>query len=372
MGIKLTNEEFKKRLIEKGYEDYTPLDKYKGLKVKIGFKHNICNENWEVTPDNLLNSNVQCPYCQGVRTSIFKIKEKVKKELGDEYEYVKGYVNDKTEMTVKHKTCNTEYEIKPNQLKHKTGRCPNCFDIKKVKRELLYTELEFKNEIEKITNGEYSVLEPYKGTSVKILFKHNVCKHTWKVRPDNFIGKGSRCPKCVDYGTSNTTNGVKQTVYDLVGDEYRVVGEYKNALTKIDMLHAVCNNVYPVRPCDFKDGNRCPYCKRSTGEEAIMKFLEENKITYKPEYKFEDCKDKNPLPFDFAVLEDEKIKCLIEFDGLQHFKPIEYFGGQETYEKQVLHDKIKEDYAKNNNIQLIRISEIEDIEKMLEFLKGCD
>lgn len=368
MGIKLTDEEFKKKLIEKGYIDYTPLDEYKGLKTKIRFKHNVCDESWDVLPDNLLNRNVQCPYCQGLRTSESKIKEKVKNELGNEYEYIKGYVNNKTEMTIKHKTCNTEYEVKPNQLKYKTGKCPNCFDIKKVEGKLLYTELEFIEKIQDLTNDEYSVLESYKGTNVRILFKHNICNHTWKVRPDNFIGKGSRCPKCVDYGTSYTTEDFKQTIYDLVGDEYEVVSEYINAHTYINIKHVKCNNTYPVRPCDFKDGNRCPYCKRSTGEEAIIKFLEENKIAYKPQYKFKDCKDKNPLPFDFAILENQEVKYLIEFDGLQHFEPIEYFGGQESFEKQKLHDKIKEEYAKNENIPLIRINKIEDIKDRLKFL----
>lgn len=370
MGIKLTDEEFKKRLIEKGYIDYTPLEEYTNLKTKIKFKHNICNENWIVSPDHLLNRNVQCPYCQGRRLSEMMIKQKVKDNLGEEYKYINGYVNEHTKMVVKHITCNTEYEVKPNQLKYKTGLCPTCFEIKENDSKLLYTELEFKKKIEELTYNEYSVLEEYKGTNTKILFKHVSCKHTWKVTPDNFIRNNSRCPKCRTYIGQKISNleTFKEEVKDLVGDEYKVVGEYKNALTKINIFHTVCNNTYPVRPCDFKDGNRCPYCKRSTGEEAIIKFLEENKITYKPQYKFKDCKDKNPLPFDFAILENQEVKYLIEFDGLQHFEPIEYFGGQESFEKQKLHDKIKEEYAKNENIPLIRINRIEDIKDRLKIL----
>ena len=45
----------------------------------------------------------------------------------------------------------------------------------------------------------------------------------------------------------------------------------------------------------------------------------------------------------------------IEYDGEQHFKPIEYFGGEAHFKIQQKHDKIKDDFCKENGISLLRI-----------------
>ena len=48
-------------------------------------------------------------------------------------------------------------------------------------------------------------------------------------------------------------------------------------------------------------------------------------------------------------------KYLIEFDGIQHFQPIEYFGGITEFKERKQNDEIKNNYCKINNIPLIRI-----------------
>ena len=49
----------------------------------------------------------------------------------------------------------------------------------------------------------------------------------------------------------------------------------------------------------------------------------------------------------------------IEVDGEQHYRAINFFGGEENLEYNQLHDKIKSDYCKENNLPLIRISYID-------------
>lgn len=78
--------------------------------------------------------------------------------------------------------------------------------------------------------------------------------------------------------------------------------------------------------------------------------------------KFEDCKDKKPLPFDFYL--PNNVIC-IEYDGEQHTKPIDYFGGIESYECTVRHDKMKNEYCKNNGISLLRIPYNKNVEEEL-------
>lgn len=62
-----------------------------------------------------------------------------------------------------------------------------------------------------------------------------------------------------------TTAEFKQEVYDLVGDEYTVLGEYKNERTPITLRHNVCNYEWDTTtPHDFlcksKKHSRCPQC----------------------------------------------------------------------------------------------------------------
>lgn len=90
----------------------------------------------------------------------------------------------------------------------------------------------------------------------------------------------------------------------------------------------------------------------SVGERLIKSILDENKISYIYNYRFENCRDKLPLPFDF-YLPDYNI-C-IEYDGIQHFKSIDFFGGEEYLIKTQLHDHIKNQYCLDNGIELIRL-----------------
>lgn len=113
-------------------------------------------------------------------------------------------------------------------------------------------------------------------------------------------------------------------------------------------------------------GTGCIICNMSKGERKIMSFLIKNNINFIYQYPLDDCRHKLPLPFDFAILENNK-KVLVEFDGEQHYLPKEFFGGESEYKKRKKLDQIKNDYCQNNNIDLIRIPywEINNIEKIL-------
>ena len=102
----------------------------------------------------------------------------------------------------------------------------------------------------------------------------------------------------------------------------------------------------------------------------VSKFLKENNINYKIQYRFKDCRYKLPLPFDFYLPDHN---TCIEYDGEQHFSSNCYFGGKERnneqlFEKIKIRDNIKNEYCKNNGIQLVRIKYTESIPKKLNFL----
>jgi len=108
----------------------------------------------------------------------------------------------------------------------------------------------------------------------------------------------------------------------------------------------------------------------SKGEHKIRNYLIEQKIKYNLQKKFDDCKNVRPLPFDFYI---PKYNILIEFNGIQHYEPINHFGGEEKLKIQKQNDEIKKKFAKENGYNLIVISyEKEDsIYKILDkYFKG--
>ena len=58
--------------------------------------------------------------------------------------------------------------------------------------------------------------------------------------------------------------------------------------------------------------------------------------------------------------------CLVELDGIQHFKPVQRFGGVDRFEMQKKLDGIKNNYCLENNIRLVRLTKIKDIDEFFE------
>jgi hypothetical protein len=155
---------------------------------------------------------------------------------------------------------------------------------------------------------------------------------------------------------------------DLSGQIFGKLTVLERCEDKIDLneYHSVqflcrceCGRVTKVLSSNLKSGNTqsCGFCgNNSHGNIAIEKLLTNNNIPFEREKRFETCKDKNCLPFDFYI----NNQYLIEFDGKQHFtNQNTFFNSEETQR----HDKIKNEWCKNNNIPLIRIpyTHLEDL-----------
>lgn len=134
----------------------------------------------------------------------------------------------------------------------------------------------------------------------------------------------------------------------------------------------MCSNKFIALPAKVMEGvtTSCGCKIRSSGEETIKQYLDKNDIEYKMQYSFPDCKDKYKLKFVFAVFTENNLSCLIEYDGKQHFQPIEYFGGEDGYTSSVHRDEIKNLYCKKNNINLIRIPYTYTISQIEETLSN--
>jgi len=112
---------------------------------------------------------------------------------------------------------------------------------------------------------------------------------------------------------------------------------------------------------------RCPECSVSSiGELKISECLIANKISYIPQQSFKDLygAGNGSLSFDFDIIVNHN--TLIEYQGIQHYKPVAYFGGEKAFKKQQLNDETKREYCIQNEIKLLTIpywdyDNIEDI-----------
>lgn len=154
------------------------------------------------------------------------------------------------------------------------------------------------------------------------------------------------------------------------GDKYEVISQYVGCKEYVEVYCNKCEESFSIAPNHLIEGHGCGNCNKSLGENTIEQVLLGKEANFIKQYKFDDCIGlKRKLPFDFATFNDnDKLKQLIEYNGIQHYKPVAIFGGEEAFKKQCANDKIKYDYCQNNNINLIIIPywDFKNIESILE------
>lgn len=121
----------------------------------------------------------------------------------------------------------------------------------------------------------------------------------------------------------------------------------------------VCGEEYSKKWCHWleqPEGRKnCQKCNFKQSQYSILteEWLRDNNIPYIREYRFEDCRDKLPLPFDFRIEWNDKV-ILIEVDGSQHY--YKSFGDDGSKLKdQQNKDRIKTKYCEENGYILLRL-----------------
>ncbi len=153
----------------------------------------------------------------------------------------------------------------------------------------------------------------------------------------------------------------KENFIDETGNRYGklvVLKKIENLSTRNGtkwLCQCDCGNYKEVMGIDLRKGivTSCGCLGKSKGEYYIQKILKQQNIPYQKEY-IVTIKNKQ-LRYDFLIKKEEKIFYFIEFDGKQHFQPIQYFGGDEYFNYIKQHDILKNQWCKQNNIPLIRI-----------------
>jgi len=280
-----------------------------------------------------------------------KFVEKSTKIHGNKYDYsLVEYRNNNTKVNI---ICKEHGEFLQLANNHLSGQdCPKCMGRGLTKEETIKKCQLLHNYIYDYSLVEYNRIDDI----VKIICK----KHgEFKQEMNNHLNLKQGCPKC---------KGLNKTTQDFINESRLIHGntyDYSKSeyiLAKTTLI-IICkkHGEFTQAPTHHLSGQGCPICKSSKGEKKVSDILNRMNIGFKHHHIFSDFTN---YEYDFFI--PEKNIC-IEYDGVQHFQPVNYFGGKEAFEKQKIRDQIKNDYCLRNNIKLIRISYIEKgIENILK------
>lgn len=331
--------------------DYSLVDYINSYtKVKI-----ICKKHgvFEQTPNAHINGQ-KCKKCvidNNTLTNSEFISKSNKVHKG-KYDYsLVEYISNISDVII---VCPEHGEFKQRPSNHLSGSgCRKCH-VESVHND---------NYLEKCNDKfnhkyDYSLVGEYINNKSKVVIicpEHGEFKQSFKQHL-----KSSGCPYCSGKRTNTKfyikrSNEVHNNKYD-----YSLV-EYVHAHKKVTII---CSDHGEFEQLAYihVGGSGCPTCKSSKGEREISILLDGLGIKYDFQKKFEGCEYKSDLLFDFYI---EELNLCLEYNGIQHYKPIDYFGGVDGFDLSKKRDEIKKEYCKSHKINLGIITYRDDIKQKL-------
>jgi hypothetical protein len=252
---------------------------------------------------------------------------------GYKYDYSRvNYVDYKTKVIIGYK--GVWYEQTPS--KHLQGKRIECQQLK-------ITNDEFINMSKKIWKDRYDYSEcEYIGANDKIRL-YDKLNDRWIEQSAKSHINGYEVTKL----TSDEYVDKCLIIHDYMY-EYDMLN-YENLNSKI-LINCKKHGKFELKASTHIYGAGCNKCDDYKFKKEIRKILNNNNITFIENYKFPNCRNKYQLPFDFYI---PFTRTVIEFYGIQHYEPVKYFGGVDSYNILKINDKIKESYCEENYINLI-------------------
>jgi very-short-patch-repair endonuclease len=345
--------------------DYSLLD-YKDAHTKVKV---ICTLHgvFESLPNSLMRGH-KCPSCSNEERKVNQASNTIEfieksKLIHSTYDYsLVDYKNSKTKVKI---ICPSHgiFEITPSSILQKQG-CYKCAKNRKPSQHEFIEQAKMIN-----SKCDFSLVE-YKNahTKVKIICPtHGI----FEITPANFL-RGKQCRKCSNeymrekFAWTNK-EFIEKSISLFPNYDYSLV-DYKNSKTKVKIICPI-HGVFQINPINFLCTSKgCPKCKNkfSSGELFVSQWLNKNNFNHTPQMRFKTCKDIRELPFDFYI---NDTNILIEYDGEQHYKSIEYFGGYEKFNDRKKKDNIKNNWARDNGYIIIRLNYLMNHDEKIEMLE---
>lgn len=262
-----------------------------------------------------------------------------------EFDFLEPYKRSTVRIKAIHIPCGKLVNILPNSFISRKSGCTDC-NKSKLTLNQTKTQEEFESELPK----GMKALSKYKGAYSKVKVFCTICGETYEATARELTNR--ECTRCTGR-YKRTLADVKKEIREATNGEHIVVSKvYRGTHKNISIRHAVCGEVYEITRSNFRRGQRCHHCNSSRGELLVAEYLDNVGVEYERQKKYEDLKRVNLLSYDFYL---PKYNTLIEYQGEQHYKPVEHFGGIKQYELQKEIDDIKRKYAIEKGIRLIEI-----------------
>jgi very-short-patch-repair endonuclease len=242
--------------------------------------------------------------------------------------------------------------------------CPFCSNKKLCKNEdckMCFEKSFSSHEKSKFwsNKNEVKARDIFKNTHNEYLFNCNKCKHVFNISITHITNRNSWCSYCCNsprklcekesckHCFNNSFNSNEKSKYWSIKNKLKPRQVFKSTSDKYWFDCNKCNNNFECSPNNIEKNNWCPYCKNKT-ELKLFNWLKEKyyPLIIKRQTKFDWCKYKTYLPFDFYI---EELNLLLELDGRQHFERVS------NWEDLTNNDKIKDKYTIENGFNLIRI-----------------
>jgi len=331
--------------------DYSLVTEYVNSLTKVDI---ICKKHgvFKMRPEHHTNRVQGCPDCKKLGLEKFIEKSNIKHHNKYDYSLIKEYVNNKQKVDI---ICKEHGIFNQRMNDHMIGGagCPECA----IGRVRLSTE-DFIKRSKEIHNNKYLYSDNISFKSNKDKVEINCREHGIFLQQVNSHLNGQGCSDCRKLGKIlfiEKSNNIHN-------NKYKYDRLLLNNVNEKVIITCDKHGDFVQRASAHLDGQGCPSCRVSKGELEISKILNKNNIEFKIQYKFSECKNIKELPFDFYL---PNYNICIEYNGEQHYRPVDYFGGDERFITQLKNDKIKEEYCILNNILLIVIKYNESVEDVL-------
>lgn len=289
--------------------------------------------------------------------------EKAKQIHGDKYDYSESqYITSHNKINI---ICSKHGLFSQTPNSHLSGiGCRLCGLESRTKLRTHTTE-SFIQKAKQVHGDKYDYSKvEYENDKIKICIICSKHGEFWQTPHNHIIGYG--CPGCKKENLRNlkadSLEGFVQKAKQIHGDKYDYSKvEYKNNSTKICIICPKHGEFWQT-PNDHLSGKGCSKCHSSKGEEKIRRFLDDNNIEY---VYNRTCLDfLKPLKPDFYLPD---YNLVIEYDGEQHFRPVNIFGGAKEFERRKQLDESKNILCKENGVNILRIkyTEFLNIENIL-------
>ena len=351
----LSIEEFKQIILNKYVNE--DLDLSQVIYNKRYIENIICNKCKSVIRkriDHILKDNkCMCINCLNKSRRLTE-KDVIDRLFKLDIILLEPYVNTATAHNIQCIKCDYIWKKKlSNVVSGEKNKCPKCYGKLPLTNDIVDDRLKDTN-IKRIGN--------FISTSIKIEWECKVCNYHWDSSPRNILHENAHCPSC-----SNCIPLSNERIDEKIKDRpiIRIGNFTKNNSIKIEWKCKICDHQWKQHPNGIFNGRGCPKCKMSKGELLIEQYLKDNNIKYEIQKMFDNCRLTHKLPFDFYLPE---YNLCIEYQGIQHFKPINHFGGIEFLNSLKIRDQFKKQYCIDNGINFLEIS-YKDFNNIEEILK---